>query len=85
MAGFIRYAVIASGSTYTMPQNGYVIIGANGATVTVSIDLDNTETPNYYDITETVDNAKAKAIPFKLPQGAVLKFTGSAVKLIAYD
>ena len=84
MAGFIKFDTVADGGTYTMPNNGYIIIGANGGTATVQINL-GVGTEDYYDFTETIEDAKAKAIQFKLPQDAKLKFTGSDVKLIAYD
>lgn len=85
MAGFIDYATVADGATYAMPHNGYLIIGANGATVTVKINLNETGSADNYDFTETVADSTAKAIQFKLPQGVVLTFTGAEVKLIAYD
>lgn len=85
MAGFTEYATVADGGTYTMPSNGYLIIGANGATATVKMNLNETGSADNYDFTETVADATAKAIQFKLPQGVVLTFTGTEVKLIAYD
>lgn len=85
MVGFVNYATVADGATYTMPYNGYLIIGANGATATVKINLNETGSADNYDFTETIADATAKAIQFRLPQGAVLTFTGTEVKLIAYD
>ena len=81
MASFVNRATVTDGNTYQMPQNGYVIIGSVSATVTVLIDLTGSGTYYSSDITIASGNAKTTQL---LPSGAVLKFTGGNVNLVAF-
>lgn len=76
----LEFVSKATTETYTIENhNTYVIVGATGGTLTVSIAL--TETPDYFDFTETIENNKSKAISIPLPKGAILKFTGATAKI----
>ncbi len=76
----LEYVSRATGETYTIENhNTYVIIGATGGTLTVSIAL--TATPDYFDFTETIASETSKAISVPLPKGAVIKFTGATAKI----
>lgn len=80
MASFRDQADVSSGGTYTMPYDGYVLIGANGGTVTVSITINGTA----FAFDTTIDNGKVKGLENIIPQGSVLTISGSAAKVVAY-
>jgi len=80
MATFLVETSVSDGGTYEMPYNGYILIGANGGTVTVSISIDGTN----FAFDTTISDTKVKGLENKIPQGATLTFSGAACKIIAY-
>lgn len=81
MAHYVTISTVTDGSTYTMPFDGYLLIGANGAEVTVSITIDGV----VFDFDTTIANGKVKGLDNRFPQGAVFTITGSASKVMAYN
>lgn len=76
----LEYVSRSAGETYTIQNHKtYVMIGAIGGTLTVSIAL--TETPDYFECTETIEAGKYKTMIIPLPKDAIIKFTGANAKI----
>lgn len=79
MASWIENSTISASGTYTMPHDGKVLVGADGADVTLSITLDGTA----FNYPETITNGEVKGLAWEVPQGSVLTFS-AASKITAY-
>jgi len=80
MAAYIAQTSVSAGGTFSMPYDGYLIIGANGGEVTVSITINGTA----FAFDTTIADGKAKGLENKIPQNAVITITGAAAKVMAY-
>ena len=63
-----------------MPHDGYLLIGANGGSVTASITIDGTA----FAFDTTIADGKVKGVENKIPKGAVITITGANAKVMAY-
>lgn len=80
MASFRDQSDVTAGGTYTMPYDGYVLIGADGGTVTVSITINGTA----FAFDTTIADGKVKGLENIIPQGSVLTLAGANSKIVAY-
>tara|TARA_R100001163_G_scaffold2519_3_gene3902 strand:- start:10385 stop:10630 length:246 start_codon:yes stop_codon:yes gene_type:complete len=80
MASYVKEEDVSAGGTFSMPYDGYLIIGANGGEVTVSITINGTA----FAFDTTIADGKAKGLENKIPQNAVITITGAAAKVMAY-
>lgn len=71
---------ITAGGTYTLDFDAWVLIGANGGVVTVSITINGTA----FAYSTTISDGEVKDFPHWLPKGAVLTITNANAKLMAY-
>lgn len=84
MAAYTNIITLTDGGSHTMVHDGYIVVGANGGTATVSMNMSETSTDDYYEFTDTIETGKCKGIQVKLPAGTKVKVTGTASKLLVH-
>lgn len=80
MASYVTQEAVTAGGTFTMPYDGYLLIGANGGTVTASITIDGTA----FAFDTTIADTKVKGLTEKIPAGSVITLSGANSKVMAY-